>query len=605
MMTGYIYNEKLSHRKIHGEDAYPYVNDNIVAIADGLGGRGPEEYKDKDGNIYTSAYIGANSVIKAIGSMSGDELDTNSIKSAILYELDEADKQYDKIPMGVTSSLFKKFPTTLALGYVNDNILKAFWCGDSRVYALSSEKGLIQISKDDLAEDLDPFKNIIESGQMSQYISLSSDFVINESIYEIGNANTIVFVASDGVFDSFESPMHFELFLLSKLQEADEFEVFISSIQNEIIKISGDDVSAGFIFCGTEVYEDWKESTRNRFEMVKEELEVIEVKNRLIVESERIIEENKCEIKKKCNEIMVKKAPEIAEKIVCENMTAEEREISNNFLGELKDKLGCLQKRKHTLVNLEKEFEKAFLDKIVIDYLNREQKKIGRWTNEFKFKELNNEKLYIHNKFRELINGLIETEHLIEEKNEELIEEFEKDKFIDNRIIKEIKIFLDDYIELISKGSISGRIARRKEKCDKAIATLCNSVIEENRTIFMSYIYDNMSIPFAISNNTQNCIDKFKITISELEEVDKKLFEIEEELSVSLSKINDYEKIKYFLKNEESEQIIKLIENINRNLERTKKYENDIITILDSMWSRYRINYEYYYKNNCIDDNLY
>lgn len=607
MKTGKVFYEKLSRGKMHGEDAYPYAEDNLIAVADGLGGRGPEKYKDNDGNIFTSAYIGANTVINAIGSMMKDEINATTIKDAITQGLNEAIHHFNKMSIGVSSSLFKIFPTTLALAYLDNDTLRTFWCGDSRVYVLSSSKGLIQVSKDDLAdEELDPYKNINESGQMSQYISLSSDYVINESIYEMENENAAVFVASDGMFDYFESPMNFEFFLLNKLQESDSFDEFICSVQNGIVEITGDDVSAGFIFYGSEIYEDWKNSTKDRLFMLRKAFETIE-KNREMIEGiNALITKKQSEKKEIIKEIMSEKAPDIAMKIVQEKMTDGEKEKVNIYLSqEMKEKVNSLLSKKNELVRDKAELEELFLKKIAEDYLQRNQKKIARWTDEYKYKTLVNEKLSIHNSFSELIDELTKTENVIKTRSKIILQKLENDDFIENQIVDDIKILFEDYMELISQGAVSGKIAKKMEKYEKSMAKLCNGVVVKNKTIFLSYLYDDVSIPFGISEYTQSSIEKMNETMMGIEELSTAISEVEEELTLFLTEIDEYEKVRIFAKDFELSLLDNLFDSINTNLEKKERYENDITCLLDSMWNKYRINYEYYHKDNCIYDNSY
>lgn len=599
MKTGYIFYEKLSRGKMHGEDAFPYVDDNLVAVADGLGGRGPEKYKDKDENIFTSAYIGANTVINAISSMKKNKINSITIKDAITQGLNEAIQQFNKMYIGVSSSLFKIFPTTLALASLDNNTLRAFWCGDSRVYVLSSSKGLIQVSKDDLAdEELDPYKNINESGQMSQYISLSSDFVINESMYEMENENAIVFVASDGMFDYFESPMNFELFLLNKLQKSDDFDEFICAVQNDIVEITGDDVSAAFIFCGSEIYEDWKNSTKERLFMIGKEFEAIENNREMLEGINKIIKNKQSEKEEIIKKIMDVKAPDIAMKIVQEKMTDDERKIVNSYLSqEMREEINDLLSKMHKIISDKAKLEKLCLEKIAVDYLQRKKKKIVRRSDEHKYKALINEKMSIHNSFNGLIDELIRIENIIKIKSEMNLRKLENDDFVENQIIEDIKILFENYMELISQGGVEGKIAKRKGKCEKSMAKLLNSVINRNKTIFLGYLFDVVSIPFDISEDTLSCIDEMNKVNLEIEELSKAISETEEKLTLFFSKIDEYDKVRNFAKDFEVSLLDNLSDSINMEFKKKERYENDIISLLNSMWDKYRLTYEYYHKD--------
>lgn len=57
------------------------------------------------------------------------------------------------------------------------------WAGDSRAYVLKPDKGLIQLSKDDLKLDNDPFENLKNDSPLSNMICLENDFKLNHKTY--------------------------------------------------------------------------------------------------------------------------------------------------------------------------------------------------------------------------------------------------------------------------------------------------------------------------------------------------------------------------------------------------------------------------------------
>lgn len=269
-----------------GEDAPPILlssieeSKSIVAVLDGLGGSGSTIYEE-NGISQTGAYIASrevrNTVFKYFENLFNNEdfeitSDTiNELKQQIKSDLNIKLKKQKFEQSKLKSSLIRTFPTTLALGMVtkkNDYAeIDLLWAGDSRIYVLNSIDGLIQLTKDDLKIDNDPYDNIENDSPLSNMIHLDEDFIINHYRKNIPTPFFIM-AATDGCFGYYPTPMHFEHLLISTLLNSNSEIEWEEKIINELKNVSGDDFSLAMKFItNSEIeFRETKELFRTRNE---------------------------------------------------------------------------------------------------------------------------------------------------------------------------------------------------------------------------------------------------------------------------------------------------------------------------------------------------
>jgi serine/threonine protein phosphatase PrpC len=292
-----------------GEDAPPLfvVSDDkqrsVVGVFDGMGGLGNRPYEE-NGETHTGAYLASREVKTTVEQFFKERIndenfsitqnDVDLLKGKIIDSLKEklSKQHYEESSIKGTLSP-TTFPTTMAVGDITqcDNKLKIklFWAGDSRVYLLSASKGLIQLTKDDLRVHNDPFQNIQNDSPLSNKINLDEDFCINfNEAEEITPA--LFFAATDGCFQFFSTPMHFENFVLQTMQDASSMNEWQQKITEILKNISGDDCSIALV-CLTEKEVDFitfKELFRTRSEFLYQDFMCkISEKDKIVADLEK------------------------------------------------------------------------------------------------------------------------------------------------------------------------------------------------------------------------------------------------------------------------------------------------------------------------------
>ena len=209
------------------EDAPPISEDGIIIVCDGLGaaGQNPHKYGEE---IRTSAYIGSRCVSKAtyefftqevIDSLKEDEETIQNMMRCFKNYLSErleqciVENQLQKTIKGKSSELL---PTTLAMAIYKEDYnaidVLTIWAGDSRLYLLSPDYGLQQLSEDDTVEEYDAMKALGTSNMCNSISGEGKDaFVLNYRFHKIEKRqNLFLFATTDGSFDYLPTPMYFE-----------------------------------------------------------------------------------------------------------------------------------------------------------------------------------------------------------------------------------------------------------------------------------------------------------------------------------------------------------------------------------------------------------
>lgn len=262
----------IEKREGHGEDSSPLsiTKDNFCAVGvfDGMGGSGAAICKSKFGDNHTKAYVASRIILEAVNNYIENAKDVRDINSdGIRFTARECLKQeksnYPTKASGLRSKLVRDYPTTLAITTALQNedgthTVNSYWAGDSRNYLWTSE-GFYQISKDDLDTELDPLENLRNDGALSNCICADREFEINHKTIKV-EGKFVILSATDGCFNYFPTPMHFNEVLVTGLKLSDNVEEWEGFCKSEITAVTGDDVSLSLIAVGFEDFKDLRES---------------------------------------------------------------------------------------------------------------------------------------------------------------------------------------------------------------------------------------------------------------------------------------------------------------------------------------------------------
>jgi hypothetical protein len=250
-----------------GEDAEPLIKvtstEGTLAVFDGMGGSGGQQYIDKRGRTRTGAYIAsrlARMVVEkyfegvAIGTFSdGDTAETGKkLRQMLTIAFNEKLIGLGAPPNRLVSKMIRFLPTTMAaLRYrcCEDRDLKieTYWAGDSRTFLLTPETGLQQLTIDETKGDASSESS--GDAPVSNCISASHAFEIRAGC-QLVKIPAILLSATDGCFAYFPTPAHFEWVLLSSALDSKDEHEWKFKLNQKIAQVAGDDFSLALICLG-------------------------------------------------------------------------------------------------------------------------------------------------------------------------------------------------------------------------------------------------------------------------------------------------------------------------------------------------------------------
>lgn len=298
---------------VKDEDAFPYLSDNLLVAADGLGGSGSsvhhidrKKFSDMKRELEKSAFDGFEGeayealkpyIEELIASLLDDTDDTSALWASriviarFLYALMRDDRyspeklakdevrtelsRYIKEGLTKTAKHFdlkignirglSLLPSTLAALRVAESEdaldVEAIWAGDSRLYALTPD-GMKALSRDD--EDA--------SGAITNLFSADREKTkINYRTYRIPKP-CVLMAVSDGIFDPFSPTDHLgvESTFLSAMQKSESIEAMRDSLLALFQEIRADDATVAFKAYGYESYKQLRAAFAARAAYVEE-----------------------------------------------------------------------------------------------------------------------------------------------------------------------------------------------------------------------------------------------------------------------------------------------------------------------------------------------
>ena len=266
--------------KEKGEDAFAYHFEKAElhsqAVFDGCGGAGSWQYAEYKNA--TGAYVAAQSMARAYldwfrtvtPAGLSDAVKIGESFHAIAQQVLSTLKR-QCAPMKISGSMVKSFPCTASIALIapeRDYLsVTALNVGDSRVYFLAPQTGLVQLTVDDSEGDPDPMESLRDSAPLSDMLNADRPFRIKCRQIRL-NCPCAVITATDGVFGYVRSPMDFEFMLLDALMRSGCFAEFESIFKESVVKVTGDDSTCIMSFYGWGSFENVKKMLSQRYDYV-------------------------------------------------------------------------------------------------------------------------------------------------------------------------------------------------------------------------------------------------------------------------------------------------------------------------------------------------
>ena len=257
----------------NGEDSFYFClgdTSSIVGVFDGCGGAGGKKYpafSNKTG-AFLASRIACGSVKDCFeeGLFNQHPQDVaNQLKNRINENLKIAKSVIGENKSSIKSKLIKEFPTTIALissialsGHIRTT---CYWAGDSRCYYLSVD-GLYQLTKDDIS-GFDALDNLSADSVMTNLVSLSKEYEIHNKVFDLPQPG-ILFVATDGCFSCYSTPMEFEYLLIRSLRCSISANAWEALVESELKQISCDDFTLIGVSYGFDTFQNLQDAFSQR-----------------------------------------------------------------------------------------------------------------------------------------------------------------------------------------------------------------------------------------------------------------------------------------------------------------------------------------------------
>ncbi|MEW6600994.1 MAG: protein phosphatase 2C domain-containing protein [Nitrospirota bacterium] len=267
-----------------GEDALPInvqvsKTVSLLGVFDGMGGRSPKGWKNKKGRVHSGAYYASRIAKDTVADhflsltrkndhkLNDTAYMSESFSEVIFLKLKMIADKYIGIP-SLRGTLFSRLATTAAFAVTehtgNKVSVDQFWIGDSRIYLLSPESGLSQLTRDDTrGERQDSSHLFINDLPLSKYLNGDKKFPLNHNRLEF-ELPCVVFVSTDGCYGYSRSPMDFEHQILDSLIKSSDLISWGKNMENIFREIAGDDVSMSLTALGWKEFDEMKNSFRDR-----------------------------------------------------------------------------------------------------------------------------------------------------------------------------------------------------------------------------------------------------------------------------------------------------------------------------------------------------
>lgn len=260
---------RLDKHPREGEDAFPIrwerEGELWLAVFDGLGGSGARPISVGNSRPRSHAWHASREARKSVViamQAPGDPIEAEELEGIIKHHLQRELAAVPPAPSRLRGQTIRDLPTTFAAVRLVEGpsglSVRVFWAGDSRVYALSPQLGLQQITRDDTEVSVDAFEAIRIDPPMNNVVQASADFILHEAGLGLQAPALLFIAATDGCFHYVQAPQLFELLLLEAMSEAADFEMWRDATRQRIDAIRQDDASMAVAAWGWTDFDEMK-----------------------------------------------------------------------------------------------------------------------------------------------------------------------------------------------------------------------------------------------------------------------------------------------------------------------------------------------------------
>ena len=260
-----------SENKHEDSFCYDFSKDelHLLSVFDGCGGLGSRRYSRLDNK--TGAFIAAQSCARLIEQwqeqvtpelLADHRQLAESFMTRIVRQLNYLESKYAD-DNKLVGTMVRTMPCTASIALVHPGengqslSLTTLSAGDSRVYILTAENGLQQVTRDELRGNPDAMVNLYVSAPLSNVVNIDVPFTLQTRCMDMAKPFAVL-AATDGVFGYVRTPMDFERILLDSLETASSFAEFESHFQRGVSSIAGDDATAVMGFYGWKSFKGMK-----------------------------------------------------------------------------------------------------------------------------------------------------------------------------------------------------------------------------------------------------------------------------------------------------------------------------------------------------------
>jgi serine/threonine protein phosphatase PrpC len=292
--TSFLYEQKSGK----GEDAPPLLRElggghGLIAVFDGMGGAGGGTFETPNG-VHTGAYIASRLARQVVDELLAelspepartpgalldpdpgdlDEALSNLLADRLRIRLIRQAERLGGPRSRLRSNLLKVLPTTMSAAHFypgpdgETSTCVAHWAGDSRVFGLFPDSGLVQLTQDDLRSGGDALANLTQDSPVSNCVNASAEFRIRRSEIRVSGRYVVV-AATDGCFGYVSTPAHFEALLLNALVAAETAQEWGRRIEVSVREVAGDDASLAAVALGWSGMDELRESFMPRLKLL-------------------------------------------------------------------------------------------------------------------------------------------------------------------------------------------------------------------------------------------------------------------------------------------------------------------------------------------------